>query len=49
MVTKKDYLEPLMSVVVFHAEDVITGSGEGGESVTFKGLDNLGEWTWGGQ
>ena len=49
MVTKKDYFKPLMSVVIFQSEDIITGSGAGGESVTFSGVDNLGEWTWGGQ
>ena len=51
MVTKKDYFEPLISVVVFQTEDVITGSGAGGETVTFNGTDNLGEWAqgWGGK
>lgn len=49
MVTKKDYFEPLVSVIVFRSEDMITCSGEGGgEAVSFKGFDNLGEWTWGG-
>ena len=49
MVTKKDYFKPLMSVVVFHTEDIITSSGAGGDGVAFSGVDNLGEWTWGGQ
>lgn len=50
MVTKKDYYEPSVNILSFQAKDMITCSGEGGdETVSFKGFDNLGEWTWGGQ
>lgn len=50
MITKKDYYEPLVNILSFQTEDMITCSGEGGGDVTtFSGFDNLGEWTWGGQ